>query len=390
MVAKLTACALVITLGALLGYGAPRIPSAMPTIASPLWHVAGEGWGTPAADAATAYFLAKAHEVVALDAATGAERWRARTGETGPTTAGSLLLLAGDVVVAGDYNVMAFDRRDGALRWRFTPADGYGPGIYLGATMGELVFTGSPSGRIYAIDHRSGTARWSALVADDDKTTVYPPVSDGEIVVAAYTTFDAPMTGGVIAVDVGTGRERWRAAFPRPADGLLDSAWGGGPLLLDTAVAAVSTDGTVFAFDRTTGAVQWTLPRWSGARGPGAGAGNPAAPRDRDFRPLARSATRVFVGSLSGEVIAYDLGDRSERWRYASALNGSVAFRLGSDERSVYVPYVDGRLIALDAGDGRERWRTSDRFNGFSWPPAIDGERVYGTDAAAGFFAFGQ
>lgn len=379
MTIKLCAVALVGTLGALV---APLLVASTDGIASQVWHIQGEAWGSPAVDGSTVYFLAKTHEVVALDADTGTQRWRAHTGESGPTTAGSAVFIAGDEVIAADYNVVAFDRRDGALRWRFTPTDGYAPGIYLGAPAGELVFAGSPAGRVYAIDHRSGTARWTHLAASDGKTTIFQPVTDGEVVVAGYTTFTAPLTGGVVALDALTGRERWTIAFPRPGNPLLDSNWAGGPVLTQEAVIAVSGEGIVYAFDRQDGSVRWTLPKWSTPRP------DPVAPTDRDFRPLTRWGEWLFVGSLSGDVIAYTLHDRTERWRYSSSRNGSIAFRMTSDEGTVYVPYVDGALVALESASGRERWRTSDRFRGFTWPPALSGDRVYASDFVSGFFAF--
>lgn len=370
------------------GHLAPAVAQRADTgIASAVWHAEGQGWGTPAADASAVYVLAAAHEVHARDAATGALRWRAHTGEPGPTTAGSSLVLIDDLVVAGDYNVVAFDRRDGALRWRFTPIDGYAPGMYLGGTAGDLVFAGSPAGRLYAIDHRTGTARWSLVVSEDAQTTVFQPVADGDVVVAGFTTFRAPHIGGIVAIETATGRQRWRTVFPAPADVSLDSGWAGGPVITEEAVIAGSGDGVVFALDRRTGSVQWTLPRWTATNPEQAG---PAAPRDRDFRPLARMGDRLFAGSLSGEVIAYDLTDRSERWRYKSPRNGSIAFRMLADERSVFVPYVDGALVVLDSADGRERWRTGDQFTGFIWPPAIVGDRVFAADFNAGVFAFSR
>jgi outer membrane protein assembly factor BamB len=94
------------------------------------------------------------------------------------------------------------------------------------------------------------------------------------------------------------------------------------------------------------------------------------------------------VGSLSGQVIAYDLADRTERWRYESAWNGSIAFNMAADAKAVYVPYFDGCLVVLDPATGRERWRTGQRFRGFLWPPAVSGERVFAADFGAGLFAF--
>ncbi len=389
MTTKLCLIALIGTIGVLvaaLGDRTPSAASAHETVAgndaSTIWRVEGQAWGSPAVDGSTVYFLGKTHEVVALDTETGVERWRAHTGEAGLATSGSAVFIAGDVVAAADYNVVAFDRRDGSLRWRFTPTDGYAPGIYLGAPSGELIFSGSPAARVYAIDHRTGTARWSSLVVDDGKTTVFQPVTDGEIVAAGYTTFTAPQTGGIVVLDAATGRERWRAPFPRPADPLLDSSWAGGPLLTQDIVIAVSGEGVIFAFDRQSGSLLWTLPKWSTTPA------EPAIRHERDFRPLTRSVERMFVGSLSGDVVAYHLADRREQWRYSSARNGSIAFRMTSDESAVYVPYVDGCLVALDSVTGRERWRTSDRFAGFTWTPAISGDRVYASDFVSGFFAF--
>lgn len=380
-----------VTVGALVGGlitpGHPSLmqpPRDLPSVgASPLWHLEGRGWGTPAADPSTVYFLTAAHELQARHVDTGGLRWSVHTGEPGLTTAGSNVALAGDLVVAGDYNVVAVDRRDGVLRWRFTPTDGYAPGMYLGATNGDLVFAGSPAGRLYAIDHRTGTARWSyALAGGGDRTTMFQPVSEGNLVVSGYTTFAAPNSGGVVALEVATGREHWRTAFPPPPRAGLDAGWAGGPVLTAEVVIATRADGVVVAFDRRTGAVRWTLPTWTSPTLA------PGDRQDRDLRPLACTGNLLFVGSLSGEVIAYDLADRSERWRYASPSNGSVAFRMLADQQSVYIPYIDGSLVSIDAASGRERWRTGRSSSGFIWPPAVSGDRVFAADFEAGFFAF--
>src|SRR5262249_37385875 len=154
-------------------------------------------------------------------------------------TAGSLVVLANDEVIVGDYNVVAFDKRDGALRWRFTPTDGYAPGMYLGGVAGDLIFAGSPAGRLYAIDRRSGHARWAHRVDAGAETTVFAPVADEEMVVAGYTTFAAPQTGGVVALDAATGRLRWRMPFPVAAGAMPDAGWSGGLAIVDGTVVAV-------------------------------------------------------------------------------------------------------------------------------------------------------
>jgi outer membrane protein assembly factor BamB len=345
--------------------------------ASPIWHVEGEGRGRPAADWSTAFFLSKRHEVLALHAQSGAVRWRAATGEPGESTNGSAVALAGEVVAAGDYNVVAFDRATGDFRWRFEPDDGYGPGIYLGEAIDTAIFAGSPAGRVYAIDAGAGSARWTTIVEDDGKTTVFPPIADNETVFAAYTSFTAPNTGGVVALDRATGGVRWRAAFPPAADRLTATNAAGGPLLFDDVVIGTRGDGVIHAFDRSDGTIRWVL----------AGVNLPGRQTVDDFRSLARSGRTLVAGSLTGVVDAYDLTTHEKRWRYSGELNGSIAFALGADERYVYVPYVGGRLVALNIADGTERWRTGNFKSGFVWPPASAGDRIYVAGSGAGFFA---
>lgn len=88
-----------------------------------LWHQQQNGKGSPVVHESTAFFMSKEHDVFALDIENGRTIWRQPTGETGDALSGSALTISGPVVVAGDYNLVAFDRVSGALRWRFVPAD---------------------------------------------------------------------------------------------------------------------------------------------------------------------------------------------------------------------------------------------------------------------------
>jgi outer membrane protein assembly factor BamB len=346
-----------------------------------IWHVPGEGRGIPAADRSTAYFLSKRHEVLAVDATNGVQRWRASTVQAGDATWGSLLLLTDRLVIAGDFDVVAFDRANGAVRWRFSPIDGYGPGIYLGTAAGGAVFTGSPAGRVYAIDQRSGMARWSALVADDGGTTVFQPATDRDLVVAGYTTFTAPPVGGVVALDAGTGRQRWRASFPRGVDTSLGTGWAGGPIFVDDFIVATSGDGQIHAFHRSDGEISWSFPR----AGPCVGA---VGSSDRDFRPLAHAGRTVFAGSLTGCLVAYDVDTHRERWKHPSEEDGSTASTIAADNEALYVPYARGRIAEITIDDGAVRWSTGAQQRGFRWPPAIVGDRLYLASSLEGFYAF--
>ncbi len=137
--------------------------------------------------------------------------------------------------MAGDYTVFGFDATSGEPKWRFDPADGYGAGLYLGEARDGVAFAGSPAGRLYAVDVRTGRLIWSAKATVDAgvgaaAVTVFQPIVAGDSVVAGYTTFSHPMTGGIVVVDRGSGRERWRREFPQASPGAA-TGFGGGPVI---------------------------------------------------------------------------------------------------------------------------------------------------------------
>jgi outer membrane protein assembly factor BamB len=344
---------------------------------APIWRLDGEGRGVPAMAGATVYFLTKRHEVVAIDVRSGAVIWRVHTREPGDETYGTAIVPVGSVVVAGDYNLVAFDAATGAKRWTFTPADGYGPGIYLGDAAAGHVFAGSPTGRLYSVNAADGSCSWSAVPVPAAKTTVFTPVVSDEIVVAGYTTFAADPAGGVVAVDRTTGRELWKHELRAAGRA---AAFGGGLVAREDLVIASSGDGSIHAFDRRTGAARWSLPA---VRRPGDAGDEPT----RDLRPLATTGRMLYAGSLTGTVVAYDIAGRHERWRYAHDAGGSTAVRIVSDGDTLYVPHLGGLMVALDAKTGAERWHIGDFSSGFMWAPLVAADRVYVGASTAGLFA---
>jgi outer membrane protein assembly factor BamB len=340
-----------------------------------IWHVQGEGRGTPAVHGSTAFFLSKHHQLIAIDYDSGRVRWRRSTGGPGPTTAGTSVIVTPSRVIAGDGAVIGFTH-DGREVWRFDSGATAHAGAYLGGTTAGIVSTGSAAGRMFALHAESGDVRWSIDVAGNSSVTVFAPVVDGDRVFAAYTQADDLRHGGIVSVDVATGRVVWRRTLPRAPDGTRRGV-GGGPLPTSQFVLCAGDDGTIYALERSTGALRWSL------------ASSPVGSRGTfEFRPLALAGDLLIAGSLAGSVTAYDLATRRERWRRAP-MNASIVFGIATDGRTVYVPYLSGRLIALDAEDGLERWRTSADAYGFSWKPLIAAGRVLATSSSAGFFAFG-
>jgi outer membrane protein assembly factor BamB len=277
---------------------------------------------------------------------------------------GSVVGSTPTAVIVGDYDVLALDRQTGRLMWRFSPEDGYAPGVYLGAITEDSVYTGSPGAKLDAIDVSNGRSRWS-LPLEEGQATVYQPTVDRGIVLAGFTVFERPTRGGVIAVDARTGIERWRAHFPeQPADGEQNTAWAGGPVTWNHLVVAAASTGSIYSFDRRDGSVLLAM-------------ASPQMTVAQDFRPMVVIGDSLVVGSLTGLVVAYRLPSFRERWRYSPSEAGSVLFGMTADRDSVLVPYAGGRLVRLDLNSGRVRW-TSERESGvFAWPPAVDSRGVY-------------
>lgn len=209
--------------------------------------------------------------IYAVDATTGAQRWRFTTrGErrfTAPGIHGAVprtermpdpfdVFLSSPTVVdgvvyigSGDQGIYALDASSGALRWRFETGDVVhaSPAVVDG-----VVYVGSWDRNLYAIDAASGRERWRHTTGGD--TVIYnqvglassPAVVDGIVLVGGRD-------GRFHAVDARTGAERWSH----------DNRGGwtiGSPAVRDGVVYFATSDGRRFkALDVRTGALRFDL-----------------------------------------------------------------------------------------------------------------------------------
>jgi outer membrane protein assembly factor BamB len=322
-----------------------------------VWHLSEPARGIPARDGQSAYFLTHRRELVAASVTSGRVRWRVPMEATG-TTFGSRVVVRGDVVVAGDYDLMGVDRRTGRPVWTFAAADGGGSGMHLGESAGELVFSGSLAGSLHAVAIATGRPYWSIRVGDPATTTVYSPVAQSGVVAASFTDFGPTPAGGLVVADIRTGRVRWQ----RAVTGSIGAS--GNPVLAGDAVVVASRDGTIHAFSLGTGRPLWTLPNVELLAG------------EQDYRPLAVSGRTLLAGSLAGEVVAYDLLTHRVRWRRTPTV-ASVAFGITAANDVVYVPYFSNQIVALRVRDGTELWRLGGGPLQFRWLPLVDGPLLF-------------
>lgn len=185
-----------------------------------------------------------------------------------------------------------------------------------------------------ALDLRWATAPETLLAAPPavDSTTAYAPLSTAE----------------VVALDLDTGRVRWRA----PVASTLSPAIG-------AEIVYVATADGVSALSAASGSVLWhrQLP------------GTIAAPLYWD--------TGWLVASFeSGDLAAMRASDGELLWRHA--LGAVVRVAPAPGLANLYLGTVDGRLVALDLATGRPVWsRALDA--GASGLTVVDDALVVGT-----------
>lgn len=191
-------------------------------------------------------------EVIALDAANGAEKWHARVGNeviAAPVIADGLVF-----VRSNDGRVTAFDAGSGERRWfwsREVPALSVrgNDSVVIGP---GFVFVGNDDGTVAALSEQDGRLLWEQAVAQPEGRSELDrmadvdgtPVLDGTVVYA--TSFKRQ----TMAIDGPSGRPIW--ARENGGAGRVGNA--------SDRVVVADPAGTVWALDKTSGSALWSQP----------------------------------------------------------------------------------------------------------------------------------
>ncbi len=336
-------------------------------------------------------------------------------------------IAAGTVFVGGeDGRVMALDLATGCERWAFQASAEVRTGIVLGQGPGgrRYAWFGDILGRLYALDARSGRLVWAKRMDDHPSATLTAtpllhgdrlvvPVSSLEVVPAADPAYPCcTFRGATVALDAWSGREIWRFhPIPEPPQARGTTPAGtpvfgpsGAPMWVSPTVdpsgamlflasgqnyssPADANSNAIFAVDALTGARRWqrqTIPRdaWNVAC---MMADNPNCPQERgpdldhsaSILPvtLPNGRTLLVAGHKTGQVFGLDPSDGRLLWRTRvgrGSIQGGVHFGLAVEDTTVYVPINDmnntrnGEALdpstarpgmhALDAETGRLLW----------------------------------
>jgi outer membrane protein assembly factor BamB len=279
--------------------------------------------------------------LIALDARTGEETWRA-TGDG--AFAGAPAASAGIVVAADPTSVRAFDVASGAERWH--------RGIASDAPRIEIadgvVYVGTVDGGVRGLDLTTGEDRWS-WQGDHTLSVRVDLVADGVV-------YANPNDGRLLAIDLSDGSERWRflSRAPRLAYGLA-----GDTVFVTNPVSDESVPvGQIAAIDALTGRVRW---RFVGPSGDQVGAG----PYEDGILYVDSHQDGIYALRDEGGTYSIVWHTDAPEMRRVLTLVGDTLYGAGAD----------GSLLALRAEDGSLLWRTT--IKGSSVLPIISGGMIF-------------
>jgi outer membrane protein assembly factor BamB len=272
-------------------------------------------------------------------------RWKVQTGGVirgSPAISGGTVLLP-----SADGGLYAIDGDSGIVRWRY---DANSALLSSPAVAHGVVIVNARDGRIHGIDERTGARRWTVTTSEAkpwpwgheewDYLTSSP-------VIIGHLAIVGSADGNVYAIDLTTGRVRWRAV----AGSRIVSS----PAASNGLVVVGGADGVVSAFALSDGARRWTH-RTDGAAHSSASFG---FDRKTIQSSPAIAAGTVFIGSRDGNEYALDLTTGQRRWSYSHGTSWVVTSPAVSDGR-VFGGSSDGRFVhAIDASSGKELWRVA-------------------------------
>lgn len=196
--------------------------------------------------------------------------------------------------------------------------------IYLPLSSGEMVSIGAADGKLI----------WRTEIGGDFSAS---PTADERGVYVASRTGEASSsrqvlrsTGAIRVLSRSTGITLWMRTLHFPLQGALVSS--------ATKLFGGSADGRIYAFNKATGEILWTVQHTSGFAS----------------QPSLHNG-RLYIGSEDGTLLSLDESSGKVLWRYRTrgALRGTIA--VAND--IIYFGSADGYVYAFSEIGGRLLWR---------------------------------
>jgi outer membrane protein assembly factor BamB len=297
---------------------------------------------TPALGADGSMYVGAGHSVVALDAATGALKWRFETAgdvESSPTLAldGMTLYFGAD-----DAMVYALNSSNGVLRWSFAFPDGSDTDSSPALGADGTIYIGSDKGMLYALDGLNGELKWYFQAVGEISGA--PAIGiDGTVYICALNS--AKSESVTYAIDGRTGVQRW--AVPHFSRSAPSVAIGSDGTVYVAGVAppgnfngpGVEQSAVVWALDGDTGDRKWAQPLEPGS------AGVTAVSIDGAGILFVQAEKPISAGGV-GKLSALEPSTGRILWAVATHGSSNSSPAIGADG-TVYVGSDDGRVYAI-------------------------------------------
>ncbi|MYM27100.1 outer membrane protein assembly factor BamB [Duganella sp. CY15W] len=287
--------------------------------------------------------------LVRLNAASGKEQWRVKTGTDLTAGVGS----DGEVIVVGGVKgqILAYDA-SGKQLWKAQASSEVLSSPVVG---GGLVVVRSVDNMINGYDAKTGAKKWSMPRTTPALTLRNAP----GMVINGPNVYIAQPGGKLLALTLATGIQRFEVVVGEPRgatelERVTDIA--GAPVIFEKDVCAVSYQGRVACFDAATGAPHWSKPTSSD-------------------KGVAVDQRFVFVSDDKGDVGAYSRENGANAWK-----NDKLSYRNLSTPvsygRAVAVGDYQGYIHFLSREDGAFIGRVATDGSAINADPVIAGTNL--------------
>jgi outer membrane protein assembly factor BamB len=209
--------------------------------------------------------------------------------------------------------------------------------------------------------------RWTATVGGHIVTA--PPVISRGVVYVAVSDLADGSSGGIVALDLLTGTQRWRLPTQVQVRG--------GVAVVGDTVVATQIDGITLGLDATTGATRWRYELSSDLPAQAGALFSPPAVDQGDVLVGQQRALSVLAGASGAPLWSTDPVPEGRDSQSAAALAIGDGIVVGTFNRAL------GGLIAWDRVTGKQLWSRQDGDTvGINASPVIADDMIFIVNAA--------
>jgi outer membrane protein assembly factor BamB len=297
--------------------------------------------------------------VVAIDAESGAERWRARIGGPLQSGVGSDGTLSAVITTKNELVVL----QDGKVLWsQHLTAEGFTAPLVAG----HRVFVLTADRTVSAWDGASGRRLWSQSRTAENLVLKQPGV-----LLAMGNTLIAGLGGRLVGLSPADGSVRWEAPVAAPrgtndVEKLVDLT--GAVSRVGDVICARAYRAAVGCVDASHGTLLWSRPA-SGAQGVGG------------------DGAQVYGTELNGDVVAWRRDNGERAWVSQRLRNRELTAPLATDHLLV-MGESTGALHFMGIDDGALRDRVVPDGSAITTAPVLAGNTIVVTTRHGGVFGY--